>query len=1341
MIWIILLGSCHAYAQLSDQSQAFYKFIRLNETDGLTNNVVNDIIQDDIGFIWIATDDGVFRYNGTDFQSYRNIPEDSNSIPSNAVQTLHLDQNGNIWALTDYGIGIYKHGSDSFDRIMPGNGPEDIPYRSVTSVATSHSGYDFIGTFGGGVVTMHDKVFSKLPGSIGWDRAEIGDQEVMELFLDKDSVLWIGTWNDGLLFYDLKYNDYRTFNPGSPYPQRIYSIVQMADNSIWVGTNKGLWVFDNSLAYPLQFSKESHDWFPDNEILAIYEDNDGIIWIGSRNSGLFSMSERQALAGNNLILNHFQPSIYEESVSDRTISKIFQDTIGNIWIGTHNSGLNVFKPKGEAIRQFSYRPDLNSINHQSVWGICEGSDSTLWIGTDGQGVSLLNPYTQKIRNISLDGFTDAAILSALKTSTGEIWFGTYSGGINILNPNSGSISSIGNSDGLQSLDIRVIFESSNGNIWIGTNGSGLHKIDLLSRKVSHIVETDYYDIRGIQEDQNGNLWLASFGNGLLCFNQKNKTIEEFNWFQNSDITPVAFSILYDNNDIWVGTRQRGLLRFDVKSKQFRSFSQAGLKTNNTVRAIVKDQMGNIWASTNLGLSCFLNAEDTIRSFDYTDGVQNGQFNDGSGLLMSTGDLAFGGKHGVNIFSPKDLLSTQRAPKVILTRAIIFSRTDASHDYKSWIPLFADMTNLELAYNQNTLSLEFTSISFPRVGSWTYQYWMEGVDNSWIDGKAFGSVTYRNLPAGDYQFKVRSVDRSGTINGQVEMLGIKISPPWWITWPAFIMYFLLFAGLTLLILHINNTRVKLKEKLIYEQKLRQQEQVAIQQKIRFFTNFSHELRSPLTLIQGPVNDLLNQVNVSHQKPLLQMIRRNSGILLKLVNRLLEFRKLETQKTNLNIAHNDLSVLLQEEIESFNYLSGQSGLEISYQGDHDIYAWVDIEKIHIILSNLLSNAMKYTPVGGLISIHLVQGPSGVTIQVKDTGQGIPDDELEAIFTPFYQANNSAGKGGTGIGLALTRSFVELHGGKISVDSDHSGSTFTIHLPNDLDWLKKQNYVRIIPTEPGSIPQSELIEDSELAATQDNPIVLIVDDNADIRDYIQKNLQKRYTVIACKDGLEALKEAENSLPDLIISDIMMPNLDGIELCQRLKESDRTNHIPVIILTAKDADEPKVEAYGAGADGYITKPFSSRLLTTRVENILNQRKALRQRFSAGNWNISLPETDSPDIRFIKNVESTILNLIEEDEVNVPVLARELGFSRTSLYRKIKSVTGFSINHFIRIVKLKHAAFLLINEDLTVSEVAFKLGFTDLKYFRNCFKDRYDILPSEYQKQNKRSEEEYDLT
>ncbi|MEM7371905.1 MAG: two-component regulator propeller domain-containing protein [Bacteroidota bacterium] len=1312
--------------QGNNLERPYYRFHRLSEEQGLSNNMINDIIQDHIGFIWVATEDGLFRYDGNEFLSYRHEPGNPFSLPHNSVQSLYCDEQNKIWVLTDYGIGIYQHQTDQIKQILPGSEERQLPHKSVTSISSSSSGTKFLGTFGGGLIIARNDSFRSLLPAQNPDSLFISGQLITQVHLDQDSVLWIGTWNDGLMQLDLKYNILRPVPLASEYPMRVYTIYPGQDKQLWVGTNQGLFVFSESSINPQHFSMDSHDSFPDDEILSIMEDDRGIMWMGTRNAGLFSVSQTNVFDQRGPQIHRFEPSNAITGVSHRTIAKIFQDKAGKIWLGTHNAGINVFDPKGEAVKSFTYIPDGSGLSHQSVWGIVAAEDSHIWVGTDGGGLNLLQPYALQVQHLPSIGLSDKAILCALNSQSGKIFLGTYAGGLNVYDPQTRQNDIFDTRHGLQTNDIRSLLETQSGDIWIGTNGGGLHLFDIQNQTIQHIDSTWSLDIRDIVQEQDGTLWLGTFGDGLVRYQPKDNSIRYFNWHATGKYTPVALSIHLEGNNIWVGTRQSGLQQFDILQESFQPMAE--FSGNYTIRAIVPDQLGHLWISTNGGISCFFRSPQRYQNYDSSHGFQIGQFNDGSALMLPNGDLVFGGIHGIVIFSPKDLLAQRRPPKTIFTKLTVHERKVKSAQS---LPVMDGQT-LSLPFTQNTFTLAYNAISFPNSDSWNYDYRLGGYDTDWNENEHLRSVTYRNLPPGTYNFDIRSVDPVSKLKGEMSTIQLRILAPWYRTWAAYLFYALFLVWMIYLGIGYNNRQIKLKQSLIYEQKLRHQENLDIQQKLRFFTNFSHELRTPLTLIQGPVNDLLKQESLHTHRPLLRLIKRNSTQLLKLVNRLLEFRKIETKKIILNIDHYDLSILAQEEGESFGYQAGKLGIDFHLQSDQAVYGWVDIEKVQIILNNLLSNAIKYTPEGGRITFSLRNVGEAVQIEVADTGPGIPSHQREAIFMPFFQADNSSGKGGTGIGLALTKSLVELHSGKIKVQSGPNGSKFTIQLPNNKAAYIEKNYVQFISqtTDP-EIEEAESEKAEGPAYT--SPVVLVVDDHADIVAYVQEHLKSNYTVLSANDGKKALELAIQELPDLIISDIMMPGLNGIEVCTEIKANEKTNHIPIILLTAKAEPESKVEGYQSGADSYLTKPFSSQVLMARVENLLKQRKQLSSLFASGKWEEQSNIEDSPELRFIRQAEQTIIDMMEETEVSVPKLARELGYSRTSLYRKIKTLTGLSINKFIRLVKMKRAAQMLANEDVTVSEIAFLLGFTDLKYFRKCFKDQYELLPSEYRKQHYR--------
>ncbi|MFY0624910.1 MAG: response regulator [Reichenbachiella sp.] len=1353
-ITVLLAVSLDVLANSNDRLPRQYKFYKLNETQGLSNYWVNDITQDSIGFVWVATQDGLFRFDGTRFKSYRNSLDTLYSIPNNQVYSVYVDKKNDVWALTDFGLAKYNYIDDRIEKIYLHKKTGIESHKNVLSVSESKSGDLYFGSFGGGVLKYNGKEFTpltfanKLPNIVE-NKLDVTALEWV------NSQLWIGTRQEGLIIVDLSTKISKHINPEMMTPKgdaMINDIMKDSQGNIWVGGMGGAFLFRAGGYDWVHLSKEKRASMPDDEIISVFEDSKGIIWLGTRNSGLISIQNNNAsIEPSNFKVTNFEPSDFDHSVSHRTISKVFQDHVGNLWLGTHRDGLNVFNPMGEAVYTITKKVNMkNSLTNQNVWGIAEDDSGGVWIGTDGGGLNYFDPNTQKVSLFASTNkgvrISDDAILSSLIDKENNLWIATYSGGINRINLASGEVKLFNaeqKKSDLTTNDIRTIHEDSSGTLWFGTNRGGLLKYDKNIQRLESIESTKQLDIRAIDTDlDNQVIWLGCYGEGLIRLDMKGDKLQYYNWHdQGESYTPVAYDLERIGDRIFIGTSQSGLVSFDIKNETFSIFDETKGLINNTVRAIVNDNQGHLWISTNLSISAFNISDNSIINYNSLNGLQNGQFNDGSGFLSKNGYLLFGGINGLNIFYPEELLSNMAMPKITFTELKVWNtRISASKGKNGRLATNISVAEkIRLDYTDDLFTIDFDVLDFPHSEGWTFEYYLEGFDRSWNSVYQVKSATYRKVPPATYVFHARVTDKTGGIKGPEKSIVIRISPPWWRTWYAYSFFFLFFIFVLWQFIKYYNQRVKLKQTLYYEKKLRQQEHDGIQEKLRFYTNFSHELKTPITLIMGPVNDLLKNVNFSkEQKNSLQLIKRNGQVLYKLINRLLEFRKIETENTILNIGQYDLNILAQEEAESFSYLAKEKDIKFGFYSETNLMAWVDIEKVQIILNNLLSNALKYSESGEKVKFHVYHRDSQIFMEVEDRGRGVSLDEYELIFTPFYQAKNTLGTGGTGIGLSLCKNLVELHGGSIKVESEpRNGTKFTVIIPEDKKHFENKDYIRFIEAKQGDVEDFDIIEkieESDQNIISDNEsVMLVADDNQDICTYVASVFNTQFKVITVSDGEEALKIANEYVPDIIISDVMMPKMNGLEFCEHLKENTATSHIPIILLSAKSADNSKIEGYETGADAYVTKPFSSDVLLARVSNLLQSREHLKQLHENGNWieNNSVP---SKELQFILDAETKIIEILNDGELNVPELCKELGFSRTSLYRKIKSLTGQSINQFIRTIKLKKAAQMLISDDVSVSEVAFSLDFTDLKYFRNCFKKQFNMLPSEYQNNMKKT-------
>ncbi|MCG8307657.1 MAG: ATP-binding protein [Cytophagales bacterium] len=1292
--------------------------------------MINDIVQDTLGQIWVATNEGLFRYQGFEFQKFIKDKNNVNALHNNYVSQLYLDNNNNIWISTDDGIGRYSYELDIIERFMP----EHITGR-ISSIAMDDSGNYYFGKYESGLMKVEgDSVYS-LNLTINKYGMNFSNQTIHEINLVGDR-LWGAAGDLGILCYNITDQQTIFFSAkdiANKEKLNVFEIYIDSDQRVWVGSDVGvlqLRLVDN---HKKVINNISQKILPQDDYLTIYSDKSNNLWIGSRQNGMYTLS--CTVQGEFVLSSHFTPRVDEFGISHRTVSKIFQEDNGFFWLGTHNGGINVFNPEGEEVRMVTKQINESeySLNYQNVWGICESENGQIWIGTDGKGLSLLDPQSGKIQSGVIGGLEDVAILAAHEDTGKRLWLGTYSNGVFMYDKATGELVNFNktseNSE-LQVNDIRCFFEDTGRDIYIGTNQGGLYIYDESNKKLKRILGVPLYDIRSIISE-GGYLWLGTYRKGLIKYSaSQNKTVNtawsEHDVYQNE----VIFDIYNERGILWVATRQNGVLTFDTKNDHFIDFPVLDEIKMRSISGIQMDNDNNLWFTTNTGIVFFDIESNKVQYYSSQDGFQAGHFNYGSIFCSQNGYIATGGIHGMNLFYPNEITVEPNRQEIIFNQIKIFDQIINPVNSKVF-PTNKSIfltDRIDINHSDNIFSIQFSLSGFTSHGKNDFIYKLDGFDEKWQFGTESNSATYRNVPPGDYVFKVKS------IRSDVEKtLLVFISPPLWRTWPAYILYIFFIGFVIWGVRKFSNSRIALKQKLVFEQELRQKEHDIMQEKLRFYTNFSHELKTPLTLIQGPVNDLLSAIKDPKQRQYLNLIRKNTGIILKFIRRMLEFRKIEMNKTILNVSKHDLKILAQEEAESFGYLAKEKGIKFGFYCESELEAWVDLEKIQIVINNLLSNAFKYTPSGKTVNFGFYENESNLVIEVKDNGVGIRTDEIKHIFSPFFQASNSVSAGGTGIGLALCKSFVELHLGSIEVESEEGkGTKFIVKIPKEKTELEKKEYVRLNNTK-GKLPDRfEMNDNSELDQSgilekENEKVLLVVDDNKDISAYVKSLFVDEFKVLTAENGNDAFELALKNIPDIIISDRMMPGLNGIEFCKKIKNNISTSHIPLVLLTAKDSKQSKITGFEVGADDYITKPFSSEILIARVNNLLKNRQMLELRYNSND----LVDPESPnrtrEVEFILKVENIILQMLEGSEFSVPQLCKELGMSQSALYRKIKSLTGVSIQIFIRKIRIKRSAQLLLSEDMTVSGIAFALDFTDLKYFRKCFKEQFGMTPSEF--------------
>lgn len=1327
------------------------KFNSIKVEDGLPNNIINSIVQDSLGFIWIGTNDGLCRYDGENYKIFRQTLNNQNSISNNFIQSLFVDSKGDLWIMTDQGLNKYDIKKDFFETYLTDN--SNLSHNSVTSIQEKKKGEFYVGTYGRGIDILKDGKFI-FNFNINSENA-ISSNLISSLQIQNDSILWVGTYDNGINKIDLHSKNVTKLEYGNnaiTTSEIINSIYLDTSNYLWIGTKLGLTVYNTKTENFFKINKENCTSFLDNDILSIFEDNDGVIWLGTRNSGIISGKRNDIIQNKNTtIFNNYTPNNSNESVTYRSISSFYQDKQSNIWIGTHLEGINIVNPRGEKIHLYNhFETEEVEINDQSIWGICEDSKNNIWLGTDGNSLLKFNPFTNKTESFvfnaaNKNGISDSAIISSCFDSNGNLWIGTYAGGLNKLKPNSSNFKRYikgKQNNQLNSNDIRVIYEDQKKRIWIGTNGGGLHLYKTETDDFEFINQVGWLDIRSITEDANGNLWLGTFGNGILSYNYEENRSTNYPIYDNIN-AHIVFSLKFSSqNDLWIGTRFKGLIHFNIETQKINQFTQSDGLSNNTIQSIVVENSNHLWLSTNEGINSFNITTKKFDSFKNPSGVQTGPFNNNSGFLSKNGYIVFGGINGLNIFYPNDLKKDKDPLKIIFTNLKLFNETvEISNDFVE-TPLKQSISNTSeiiLKYNQDVITIEYAALNFPSSKGINYEYILENYDNHWSKVGSLSSATYRNLAPGEYLFKVKVSDEAGNWNSQTKNLKITISPPFWLTIPAILIYIILISLLIFIIIRYYTNQIRLKNSLFYTQKLREQETELNNERFRFFTNFSHELRTPLTLILGPITDIIKEGQHRKNIEKLTLIKRNARILLELINKMLEFRKSETEHNHLEIGLYNFTKFVQEVCSNFKFYAEQKEIEFSIQLEKDYSAWFDYKKIQIVLFNILSNAFKYTSKTGKVNLIVEELQDSILLHITDTGLGIKQEALNSVFNLYYHKDFTDTIEGTGIGLALCKKLMDLHNAQILVKSEVGvGSEFTIELFKNKEHFLKMNNIEFIETENFIIkkpfindPILNYKEHVEIDLNEDDKVVLIVDDNLDVVNYISDILSKFYKVITAKNGKIGIEKAMQFIPNLIISDVMMPEKSGIDLCGELKNHNQTSHIPIILLTAKLGEKDKLEAVKIGADDYITKPFDSEYLLTRIENLFKNRNKLVNYYSNKNSTNLKEEKKSIEDEFLEKFENLIIEKYNGNEISIPEIAQELGFSRSSLYRKIKAVTGSPINHFVKRVRLNKAAKLILEGESNVSEAAFESGFNDIKYFRACFKEQFGVTPSKYKGSN----------
>ncbi|MEO5910773.1 MAG: two-component regulator propeller domain-containing protein [Pelobium sp.] len=1370
VLFYSILSICFLFTASAQYQK--YRFSRLDITKGLPINDVNCFFRDSKGFLWVGTLSGLARFDGNNFKTFRHDANVLNSINDDDVRRISEGPGGKLWIETRAGTNIYDPATDYFGHDLQSELRNyNIAEANVRLMKKSKAGIFMFASANS--LYAYDPKLKKTRQFVHRlnDPTSITHSPIVDLAEGKNGDFWL-IHVDGTL----EMFNYRKSAVMQRLPLSGRFLNSESDSyRIFIDKQGLLWIYNMSVAAGvycynpaaqkwLKFSKGSRNYRLSSDMISgIIQDEKDNIWIATDHGGI-NIIDKSDLKVSYLIS---KPND-DKSLSQNSISSIYYDKLGVVWIGTFRKGINLYYPGIFKFGLIENSTITDALIHDDVNELTEGKDGNIWIGTNGRGLRYYNRKTNEstyFRNdpFNLNSLSHDAVVSVYLDRSKKLWVGTYSGGLDyfengkfkhfVYDPN--------NPKSLSDNRISDIMEDSKGRFWVGTGGGGLN---LLDRKTGtfkryttrkELISSDF--VFKIVEDRNHNVWAGtSFGMNLLLENEDKflRIVNDPN-DGNSLINDNINSFIEDKKGyLWICTRN-GLSVYNPQTKTFQNFRKSDGLPDNNLKDIQQDNQGCFWLSSSNGLSRISvtygkKLKLLFENFDENDGLQGREFNRGASVKLGTGELAFAGPDGINIFYPQLIKTNVFPPKLFITDFQLFGKSLSAESNRNGEGILEksiiETKELVLNHNQNVFVIEFAALNFKGPNKVKYMYMLDGFDKTWILAENnIRKASYTNLPPGKYKFKVKSQDSGINQNSPYVTLDIEIRYPWYATTFAYAFYVLM---LCLILYYIRSRGIKrLQNKFFIEQQKLKSERLLENErleatrnreldalKIKFLTNLSHEFRTPLSLILAPVETILESDYDSKIKEQVSFIHKNARRLLNLVNQLLDFREMEMKELKLQKREGEIVAFIRDITYSFKDIGDKKNIQLSFNTNYDsLTASFDHEKIERVLFNLLSNSFKFTPAGGKVSVWLTKVTDDhpmLEIKVMDTGIGIAKDKQDKIFERFFQndVNESIINQGSGIGLSIVKEFVQIHGGRIIVEGDEgSGSCFTVTLP--FDELKRK-------TDETNKASNELITAGKITDQQRPPqqissrklSVLIVEDDEDLRYYLRENLKGDFEIIEAKDGKEGWQKALFYQPDFLVSDISMPEMNGILLCRKIKSDSRTSQIPVLLLTALSGEKQELMGLETGASDYMTKPFSFEVLRSKIKNILKQQETTRKRYSK-QVEVKPPtvEMEDPDEKFLQEVLLEIESNIDNSNFSVDMLSKLVLVSRGTLYSRILTLTGKTPLDFIKSYRLKRAAQLLEHGKFTVSVICYKTGFKTTKNFVKSFKKEFDLTPSQY--------------
>ncbi|MCR9102969.1 MAG: ATP-binding protein [bacterium] len=1346
----LLLSVCQLYTQ--DYAKPIH-FDNYTLESGLSNSRVRAFCQDRRGFLWVGTAAGLNRFDAYHFRVFQHRPDDTHGLLHNSVLALLEDSHGHFWVGTKKGLQYFDWRSRRFFTYRQGT----ANLGEVLALTEDSQGGVWVATTNG----LH-----RIAPPVGMEAKEnaFPEQREMRSFqagtgsealpadriwcLKEDAAhrLWIGT-NEGLRCYDLEQQRFLalSFPAGLSDLDRavVHDLETDRQGNLWAGTESGLFRLSadgqSGQAYRASLGKPGalqNDFITELEV-----DTGGSLWIGTNGGGL-AIWEADA----ERFVHHKYSAFDGGTLPSNNVEALFVDHSGGIWVGTHD-GISYCHPDAKPFQLFQPTGATGSIGRGTVQGLCVSEDGQLWAGIDGAGLGAYRSgqwtHYRKGQSPVLPADDVTAVL---EDRTGGIWVATWTGGLFVLDRSGNTIRPVA-PELLKGKAVWALFEDAKGRIWIGTTDLGPVLYDPATDSFQTFPdELDRAGSMGkwaiaFEQDEKGVIWIST-SNGLYRFQEAEQTFEYF---------PVEGLARQDfihalhpsrQGGWWLGT-QYGLLHFDLESGHTKKWDRTQGLADDWVLSIVEDRKGNLWLGTARGLSRFDPSTEGFDSYFKLGDLRS--FECSRAVAQSSGGrLFFGTTQGLITFHPDSIQTYGKAPPVAFTDFKLFNqsvpiRGSSADTLPTASPLTAGIEAVEkitLAHWQHSFSFAFTALNYLDPNQNTFRYQLEGYQDSWVSATAQERFAYyTNIPPGKYRFKVMAANNDGVWNEVPADVEIHLRPPWWRTLWAYLAYLVLAAGAGYALYRFFRWRWLLRAQLQSERQEALRLKTLDDFKNRLYTNLTHEFRTPLTVILGLVDQ------IDQPSGIREVLRRNAKSLLRLVNQILDLAKLEAGQLKLDLALTDIVPYIQYLTESFqSYAAGKQINLVAYMETERLLMDIDEEKLHSVVANLLSNAIKFTPQGGKVILHLREEDDTLLLKVRDNGIGISARQLPRIFDRFYQVDNTATRAaeGTGLGLALTKELVELMGGQISVSSQEGkGTEFTVALPITRQAPPAQAH-RTGPGAPAPLPNrpmAQMVRRPE-GGGSDLPQLLLIEDNEDVAFYIQSCLEGRFALTLAPNGALGIAEALENIPDLIISDVMMPEKDGFEVCDTLKHDERTSHIPFILLTAKADAASKISGLRRGADAYLTKPFDKEELLVRLEMLLERQKRMAAYFArsvVAELPVNEPAPEAPvapeiiavEDAFLQKVRAIVEEHYADEGFSLPQLCQKVGMSRSQLYRKLKAVSGLSPSALIRNHRLQQAKALLETTGINVSEAAWAVGYKDVSHFSKSFQEAFGIPPS----------------